>query len=413
MKLSSAHASPASFSAAPAAAAAWICRRFAGLRAWLFLAAGLLVLSGRAAEPAGEKPGQRLLYVAVPGIRDYLEYGGHGLLVFDIEDGHKFLRRIKTAGLSAAGKPLNVKGICASAAGDRIYISTLETLTCLRLSTDELLWERRYEGGCDRMSITPDGKVIYLPSLEKAHWHVIDAASGEVLAKITPDSGAHNTVVGLDGKWVYLAGLKSPLVTVADTATHAAARTIGPFFSAVRPLTVDGRQTRLFACVNGLLGFEVADIASGKVLHRVKVEGFKTGIPKRHGCPSHGIGLTPDEREIWLCDAANQRMHVFDATLSPPRQRESIATRDQPGWITFSLDGRFAYPSTGEVIEAATKQIIATLSDETGAPVHSEKLLEVQFAGGKPIRNGDQFGVGRVAGPALESGPVASDAQPQ
>src|SRR5213075_3392062 len=28
------------------------------------------------------------LYVAVPGIRDYLGYGGHGILVFDIDDHH-------------------------------------------------------------------------------------------------------------------------------------------------------------------------------------------------------------------------------------------------------------------------------------------------------------------------------------
>ena len=27
---------------------------------------------------------KRYLYVAVPGIRDYLGYGGHGILVFDI-----------------------------------------------------------------------------------------------------------------------------------------------------------------------------------------------------------------------------------------------------------------------------------------------------------------------------------------
>ncbi len=36
---------------------------------------------------------QRLLYVAAPGIRDYLQYGGHGVLVFDIDHGHKFVRR--------------------------------------------------------------------------------------------------------------------------------------------------------------------------------------------------------------------------------------------------------------------------------------------------------------------------------
>lgn len=28
---------------------------------------------------------KRFLYVATPGIRDYLEYGGHGVIVFDID----------------------------------------------------------------------------------------------------------------------------------------------------------------------------------------------------------------------------------------------------------------------------------------------------------------------------------------
>jgi hypothetical protein len=54
--------------------------------------------------------------VATPGIRNYLEYGGHGLLVFDVDDGHRFLRRIPTAGLDGRGRPDNVKGVCASAA---------------------------------------------------------------------------------------------------------------------------------------------------------------------------------------------------------------------------------------------------------------------------------------------------------
>ena len=48
--------------------------------------------------------------------------------------------------------------------------------------------------------------------------------------------------------------------------------------------------------VNELLGFEIGDLVSGKKLHRVEVKGFKKGPTKRHGCPSHGIGLTPDEK---------------------------------------------------------------------------------------------------------------------
>jgi DNA-binding beta-propeller fold protein YncE len=148
--------------------------------------------------------------------------------------------------------------------------------------------------------------------------------------------------------------------------------------------------------VNALLGFEIGDLITGRKLHRVEVEGYKQGTVKRHGCPSHGIGLTPDEKQLWVCDGANQRMHVFDATVMPPKQIASIAVRDDPGWITFSLDGKLAYPSTGEVIDIATRRIVATLQDETGAAVHSEKVVEIHFAGGVPVRNGDQFGVGRV-----------------
>ncbi len=339
---------------------------------------------------------RRLLYVAVPGIRNYLEYGGHGLLVFDIDDGHRFIKRIPTAGLGKDGKPLNVKGICASAARKRIYISTIETLTCLDLVTEKILWEKAYDGGCDRMSIAPDGSVIYQPSFEKDHWHVIDAASGDVLAKITPKSGAHNTVFGSSGKAVYLAGLKSPLLTVSDTSRHEAARTIGPFSSSIRPFTVNGRETLCFVNVNELLGFEVGDLTTGKMLHRVEVQGFQKGPVKRHGCPSHGIGLTPDEKELWVTDAANHRMHVFDATTMPPKQVISIEVRDEPGWITFSLDGKFAYPSTGDIINVLTRRIISGLKDENGGMVQSEKMLEVDFRATEPVRNGDQFGIGRV-----------------
>ena len=339
---------------------------------------------------------KRLLYVATPGVRNYLEYGGHGLLVYDIDDGHKLLKRIPTAGLAPDGKPSNVKGVCASAKTGRIYISTLDKLQCLDLVTEKLVWEKSYEGGCDRMSMTPDGKVIYLPSLEKDHWHVVDAMSGGVITKIVPKSGAHNTIVGLDGSKAYLAGLKSPLLRVADARTNEVVMEVGPFTAPVRPFTVNGKQTLAFVNVNDLLGFEVGDLVTGKMLHRVEVEGFKKGPVKRHGCPSHGVGLTPDESELWLTDAHNQRLHIYDATTMPPRYVQSIEVRDQPGWITFTLDGKYAYPSTGEVIDVKTKKIVATLKDENGGAVQSEKMLEVQFAGTEPVKNGDQFGLGRV-----------------
>jgi hypothetical protein len=126
------------------------------------------------------------------------------------------------------------------------------------------------------------------------------------------------------------------------------------------------------------------------------VPGFRTGPVKRHGCPSHGIGLTPDERELWVCDAFNRRLHIYDATVMPPKYLTNITCRDEPGWITFSIDGTRAYPSSGDVIDVATREIVAQLTDEAGHAVASEKLLEIDWAGDTPVRAGNQFGVGGV-----------------
>ena len=112
------------------------------------------------------------------------------------------------------------------------------------------------------------------------------------------------------------------------------------------------------------------------------MQGYEKGPVKRHGCPSHGIGLTPDETELWLCDGHNKPMHVFDDTVDAAEaDRPPLKVRDQPGWITFSIDGKHAYPSTGEVFDTRTKKLVATLDDETGRQVGSEKLLEVVFDG--------------------------------
>ncbi len=267
---------------------------------------------------------------------------------------------------------------------------------CLDLVSEKLLWERTYDSGCDRMAITPDGRLLFLPSFEGPLWYVVRAEDGVEIARITPRSGSHNTIVGPNGKEAYLAGLNSPSLAIADTQTHQVVRSVGPFAASIRPFTVNGRQTLCFVNVNALLGFEVGDLITGRKLYRVEVKGFAKGPTKRHGCPSHGIGLTPDEKELWLTDAANSRMHIFDATVMPPRQVADIVLRDQPGWITFSIDGDYAYPSTGDVIATRSRTIVAGLSDEKGRAVQSEKMVEVDFQDGQPIRAGDQFGIGRV-----------------
>jgi DNA-binding beta-propeller fold protein YncE len=356
------------------------------LTAWIVTAASTCTLSA-----ASE---QHYLYVASPGTRNYVQYGGVGILVFDIDHGYKFVRRIPTWSVPEGKEPENVKGIAASAMTGRVYVSNLSRVIAIDTVSGKMIWDKAYEGGCDRLAISPDGSVLYVPQLESASWHVVNAATGDVIAAIMTKSVSHNTIYSADGVHVYLAGLRSPTLSIADPKTHTVAKTVGPFSNVIRPFTVNGANTLVFVNVNGLLGFEVGDVTSGKKLYRVEVAGYKQGPVKRHGCPSHGIAMTPDEKELWVADCANEAIHVFDATVMPPKQVTTVKARDCVGWVNFSIDGRSAYPSTGEIVDTRTKKVVAALQDETGRQVQSEKQLEVVIANGKVIRAGDQFGIG-------------------
>ena len=242
------------------------------------------------------------------------------MLVFDIDNGYKFVKRIPTWETPAGKEPENVKGIAASAITGRLYVTTFNRMAALDIATGRKIWDRSYEGGCDRMAISPDGKILYTPSLEGPHWNVVDADTGDVITKIVTKSGSHNTIYSLDGSRVYMAGLRSPFLSVADTTTHTVVQTVGPFSKPIRPFTVNGRGTLVFVNVNDLPGFEVGDLRTGKMLYRVEIDDYQPGPLKRHGCPSHGIALTPDEKELWLADGANNCLRVFDATVMPPKQ---------------------------------------------------------------------------------------------
>ena len=119
------------------------------------LAALLFTQRIHAAEPA-EK---HLLYMATP---DGAQPGGSGagVLIFDIDDGHKFVRRIDLPIFKEG-----VRGFCPNAKTHRaFYTTTNHTLGCLDLETDKIVWEKKYPAGCDRAAVTPDGRKLYVPT---------------------------------------------------------------------------------------------------------------------------------------------------------------------------------------------------------------------------------------------------------
>ena len=347
---------------------------------------------------AAQQP-RRLLYVAAPGASNESEYGGIGILVYDIANGHKFIKRIPTWPQIAGQPPEHVRGIAANARTRRLYLSTVKRLAAFDLVTEKIVWEKTYDGRCcDRIALSPDGATIFAPAFGAPKWHVVDAATGDELSTIDVMGWPRQAMFSRDGTYVYLSAWESPVLLVVDVTSRKIVREVGPFTGYVCPFTINGRASQVFANVDGLVGFEVGDLQTGLILDRVVVEGYQMGVAEKFECPSHGVGLTADERELWVADGVDNRLHVFDATTYPPVAATTIEVRAQPRWMTFGIDGRYAYPSTGDVIDRESKKVVATLEDEHGSFVHSERMLEIQFTGGSPLKAGEQTGAGQKIG---------------
>ena len=333
---------------------------------------------------------RHLLYMASP---DGAQAGGsgEGVLIFDIDDGHKFVRRIDVPIFKEG-----IRGFCANAKTHRAYYSTTNhTLGCLDLETDKIVWEKKYPSGCDRAAVTPDGKKLYVPTgwwvaEGGSEWFVVDAETGEATKHLPVRKNAHNTVMGSDGQFVY--GGSETTLTVFRTSDDSVVKEIAPIGeSGVFPFTVNSAQTLAFVCLGKHVGFDVADLTSGKVVHRV-FAGDGT-LARR----THGAGLTPGEKELWISDQDGKRLYIFDATQMPPKETGHVdLTIAGHGWITFSLDGRYAWCHTPDVIDTKTRQIVATLKDDAGKPVCGSKFFEADFREGKVTAVSDQFGVGRA-----------------
>ncbi len=345
---------------------------------------------------------KRLLYVTAPDGAMASSGCKPGIYVYDIDDGHKLVKHISIPDMGGT------RGCAGSASAARLFISHKNThLMCFDLLTEKKVWEVSYakeQGGFDRTCVTPDGKKVYVP---EGFWSdvtktmkVLDGETGKIIKEIPLGVGkGHNSIMSPSGKRMYLGPIGDGTIFVIDTETDEIVKKFGhfgknkadgtPLGGRVSPYTINSTETLCFVNSHDV-GFYIGDLKTQKVLHWVQVKEAK-GF-------SHGVGMTPNEKEIWLPNPKDKRMWVFDATVMPPKQMQSIDVAvTSHGWVTFSLDGRYAWPDTGDVINARTKKVVATLKGIDGKGViRSSKFIEIHFRDGVVVRMGDQFGIGRA-----------------
>jgi DNA-binding beta-propeller fold protein YncE len=353
------------------------------------------------------KRDRRLVYVTLPGGSAGGQFSsdqnGVGIVVLDVDRNFEFVKRIPTWNVAASVSPEEVSGVAASGATNMIYLATRGRLAAFDLATDQKVWEQTYDGTCcERPEVTPDGKTLVVGSDLKDFWYVINAQDGALKGKIqAPKSNfAHNMGLSADGKTVFMAP-NGVTMTVGDVPSMKALKTI-TFSDHIRPFVINHDATRVYANVNNLLGFEIADVKTGEVIKRIEApaELWKakwadvTQHFYGHACPSHGIALTPDESELWVVDNINYGVLVYDNTGEWPVLKTSFPTTASADWITIGIGGQYAYLSSGDVVDVKTKKIVAQMKDEYGKQMHSEKLLEISFSNGKLVRTVSQFAQG-------------------
>jgi hypothetical protein len=184
-------------------------------------------------------------------------------------------------------------------------------------------------------------------------------------------------------------------IYIADTSANRQLGTITGYCcgGVLAPFSINGTNTLVVNDVNGYPGFEIGDVATGRVVAAVPFAGPKSSS-------GHGIAWAPDEREVWVNDGANPLVHVYAMTTMPPRQTHLVrVSNPSPHWITFSVDGRLAYVAGRKGSDDATDVIDTTTYERVGHLSPSEDLLEVDLRGQVVTRVGNQFGVGRVGAP--------------
>jgi len=342
----------------------------------------------------GEK---ELIYAAVPG----------SIVVLDAKNNYNFVKRIVFEQQPATLPLESIAGMAASTATNMVYVSTRGHLYAIDLLSEKVVWKNAYEPGtcCERGQVTPDGLTLEVGSDLKNFHRVIDARTGQVKGIIpTPQSMFnHNMNMSPDGKTTFDAA-NGNTMTIADMATMKPTGTI-TFSDHVRVFVINHDATRVYANLNNLLGFEIADVKTRKIIKRIEAPAemwkAKWADPNQHfyghGAPMHGIAMTPDESEIWIPDAINNQVLVYDNTGEWPKLdlSKSIKTEAPNGWITMGLDGKLAYMASGDVVDVKTHKIVGLLRDEYGRHMDSENVLDLAFnLQGKMVRKVNEFAIG-------------------
>ena len=231
-------------------------------------------------------------------------------------------------------EPLEPDRGAIGVSGELIAVSTL---------TDEILWRVPIDGMTHHMSVSKNGRLVFVPLYDTWWIAVVDTEKREVVKKIFFGHGGHGSKLSADGKRLYVGSMMNDFMGIVDTETLEMVGRIN-FPDAVRPFALTRDESRMYVQLSRTHGFAVVDPLERELLWIVPMPTLGKHVQGDEFYPhnvNHGIALTPDETLLFANGSAIDVVSVF--THPALDHVKSIPVGRDPNSIAFSRDGRFAY----------------------------------------------------------------------
>jgi YVTN family beta-propeller protein len=241
-------------------------------------------------------------------------------------------------------------GVAAAPDGSRFYVTNEaeHTLDVVDGRTLKVTQQIRLSGRPNNLSIRGDGRRVYVAIISApGAVDVIDTPTLKLAKTIPTKGGIHNTFVTPDSVHVVAGSIGGRNMTIIDTQTEEAVWSV-TFDRGVRPIAFEtntNRSTRrLFVQLSDFHGFAVVDFATRVEVARIALPELpkeKQNWDTLQGSPSHGIGVAPDGKTLWVCSKVNHAVYAY--ALPDLKLLGGVDVGHHPDWLTFTPDSRRVY----------------------------------------------------------------------
>ena len=240
------------------------------------------------------------------------------------------------------GQTLYVNNQFYQSAGDAPDAGVNE-VTAYDTRTGTVRWRVPMPGVPHHMSLSSDGRWLYVPLFDQNFTVVVDTVEKRVARHIFGALGAHGTKLSPDDERLYIGSMLTDAIYVVDVEQGRPIKVVN-FDDGVRPFTFTGDEKFLYAQLSRLHGFDVVDLETGQILERVHLPKLPPDAPLMEAFPhtyNHGLELSPDEKYLLAAGSAGDYVAVY--THPELELVKTIPTGAEPNWIVFTADGRYAY----------------------------------------------------------------------